>query len=234
MDSNNARKVGLRFLREIDAQIIRGEIVGAIRRGDPGTKDIDIVVTPQPGRPPTVWGVPLDQQPLTRLDQRLDELKAAGNILLDPQKKANGPKLKRFILRQTNVVLELHIVDPKAFGLALAIYTGDEQFSRKLVMSVTKGGLLPDGWRIKDLTLYDDTSRVVSCEEEVEVFAALGLPPLMPRERNLRTAQRLSGTLAARKRKDGDGEEVGGSVYDIDRDGDGGGARSVTRNSWND
>lgn len=242
MQTKTARSLGTKFLAAIASEIVCGEIVGKIRRGEDSTDKIAIVVVPEPGHVPIQWGVLKADAPLTRLDQRLLQLRSDGKIVVDPVKKNTdpviGPRFRKYIFRQMNIGLELTIVPQSQYGYTVAYNTGDAKFWATVTASQAKGGLMPEGWRFKNWGLYNATLDSVSCPTEQDFFRSLGIEVVpQPANRNVNTARDLCKQI----RKDrGIVEQAqgSGSVYTIDAEVDAGGkgrvGGSAIRTSWED
>lgn len=95
---------------------------------------------------------------------------------------ANGPKYKKFMFN--GVSIDLFLVKPEEWGVAMAIRTGSADFSRALVTPRRKGGLLPSDMRVKDNRIWHG-KRVYETPEEIEVFKILKLDWIVPEDREM-------------------------------------------------
>jgi DNA polymerase/3'-5' exonuclease PolX len=166
-------------------------IAGGLRRGlemedKPDVHDIEIVAQPTQKSPPLAFG----QKPYaTFFDKMLSQIQEEGYL---GKALKNGPKLKqyeinlpRFGIEPVNekpFKVEFYLVTPPAqFGVDLVIRTGpgkeEDNFSQWVVTSSSKGGALPDGYRVK----YAAVWRVEQFGDDDEPMAG-ELPLLMPDE----------------------------------------------------
>lgn len=155
-------------------------VAGSVRWRALEVKDIEIVAEPLW----SVGGYDLFGEPVrgdNLLTARLDELVRAGRIerRLDEQGRACwGEKHQRAVYEGVPVdVFQVH--DPGQWGLILALRTGPAGFSRQLVTSRSRGGLLPEDLMVKDGWLWCETGDGppvrIACEEEEDFFEALGI-----------------------------------------------------------
>jgi len=136
------------------------EVAGSIRRQRPEVNDIDIVLIPQEW----MW-----QNIAHVLKHRLGATR-----------KESGPELVRLMMQ--GVQVDLYRARPKTWGVLLLIRTGSIQHNIKLcsharsigVMLSAAQGVLKDG-------------KVIASRTEEEIFAALGIPYVEPKDREVRS-----------------------------------------------
>lgn len=162
----------------------RVEVAGSIRRGKPQVKDIELVCEPiARAMAHDLWGNPVSDH--VELYGFLEAQRCAG--VLEPRLDRNGrpaigERYQRLVYR--GVALDLFICRPPAqFGLLYVIRTGPAEFSHRLVTQRRFGGLLPDGWHVRDGALHDADGNVIETPDEGDVFRVLGLDWIPPHER---------------------------------------------------
>jgi hypothetical protein len=129
------------------------EMAGSVRRRQQEVGDIEFVLIPRIREnllgEPDGGGTDLDAQ--LRADVRDGRLHPP---ILD------GEKQKRFeLVGRGGLTLELFIVDPVRWGVAMAIRTGPALFSKALVTERSRGGLLPEGHAVHDLRVWARCTR---------------------------------------------------------------------------
>lgn len=147
---------------------IRIELAGSLRRETPIVGDIEIVAIPK--RPVDLFGTPLKTH--TALDKFLDRHGMAFG--------KRGESYQQFTYGSNKVDLFLPTIE--TWGCIFAIRTGSWEFSRWLVTSQAAGGATPEGFIFRDGRLYAQ-GRLLTTPEEADVFAALGLAYIPPRQR---------------------------------------------------
>ena len=177
-----------RFADELIAMLrpycLRVEVAGSIRRGKARVKDIELLCEPIVDvLAVDLWGTPVAER--VRLYEFLEAQRRVG--VLEPRLDRNGrpaigERYQRLVYR--GVALDLFICRPPAqFGLLYVIRTGPGEFSHRLVTQRRFGGLLPDGWHVRDGALHDAHGNVVETPDEWDVFRVLGLDWIPPHER---------------------------------------------------
>lgn len=141
-----AKSLADRIAKAIADSCERLEIAGSIRRQQGYVGDIEMVAIPI-YHPSMFEDVPGENALLTRLN----ELVLEGRLV----KANNGTKLPKFYVPVVdNFTLEVRIADELSWPVALAITTGPETFSKKLVTKISQGGFLPSdcqithGWHV--------------------------------------------------------------------------------------
>jgi DNA polymerase/3'-5' exonuclease PolX len=162
-------------------------VAGSLRRQKQEPHDAEIVVLPKYDN--DLFGDV--SQSYSRLDADIDLCVGTRLMQWDNSLKRNGPRYKRFRLPCAEFfALDLFIADADNYGNTLAIRTGDADFSRLLVTPIRFGGLMPVTYRQSYGYLLKGEARY-ACRTEEDFFAALGIPVVDPRERNLKTAEKL-------------------------------------------
>lgn len=162
---------------------LRIEIAGSIRRRSPTVGDIELLAEP------ITTTVPIDlfgevTETEDALDNRVRTFLANGTFRyrLDRNgREAVGLRYKRMSYRDIGLDL-FSCLPPAQWGLLLAIRTGPGEFSHQLVTPRHMGGLLPDGYNIRDGQLWHGFDSVPVPDEEV-LFHILGMEFIRPEER---------------------------------------------------
>jgi len=184
---------------------LRLEVAGSIRRECPEPGDIEIVCIPRPVRPrlghPEITNQLAarlaDLCHLDRICPRLDKngRRAWGTKFLRAQwGSQNNPKTMGRVY-----ALDLFITTPACWGVIFTLRTGSVEFSRRLVTPQEYGGAMPtlmfcrDGrlWKLPHAEACKDQAAALDTPEERDVFAALGLPWIAPRDRSGEYLKRL-------------------------------------------
>lgn len=146
--------------REDEPMIV---IAGGLRRGKPDVHDIEIVAQPVLKAPPLVFG---EKPYATFFDKTLANLQENGFL---GRAVKSGPKLKQYAVNLTQfglrrqgvgaLCVEFYLATPPAqFGVDLLIRTGPGEkgnnFSQWIVTSRSKGGALPDGYKVKHAAVW--------------------------------------------------------------------------------
>lgn len=157
----------------------RLEFAGSLRRHKEYVGDIEIVLVPKRMKQAVLAGLwPLDAREYDLAEERLQKLRDDEII---QRGRWWGPRHKELFYLDAS--FDLYIVRPPAqWGVILMIRTGPAEFSRRLVTPREYGGLMPAGFQFKDGALWRD-SQVVATPEEEDVFRALGLDWIEPRDR---------------------------------------------------
>lgn len=180
------------------------QIAGGVRRGKDDVHDIEIVAMPILHKKPALefgkaaWLTFFDKE-LARLQ---DEGYLGGVI-------KNGDKHKAFFINKENAEkfgikladedrefkVEFYLVTPPAeWGVDLLIRTGPAEFSQWMVTQKSKGGALPDGYRVKYAAVWkvdqlDEKDKVkpgqrpVAMPDELSFFRFCGLDYVSPENR---------------------------------------------------
>lgn len=206
-------RIPLAEAREIAAEVVallspaceRIEVAGSIRREAETCGDVEIVAISKQGEPPLdLFGQPIGDAP-DALHDLCERLRVSGRL----EKRFNkdgrpswGRRLKWCYFWPSVagwkwpevVALDIYTCAPEQWGATLALRTGDADFSRRLVTSLAAGGYCPShlqfkGWRVVER----DTGAPLETPEEMDVFAALGMGYVEPRDRSAKASARLAG-----------------------------------------
>lgn len=164
-----------RFTGAISHLCTQVAIAGSIRREEGQVSDIEVVCQPITEDPKT--------DPLETL---IDELIADGTLTpwLDKNgRKSMGPKSKRLVFEGTR--LDMFIVRPPAqWGVIMAIRTGPAEYSKLLVTQLSKYGLLFDGYRVSEGSLWKSDTQAVDTPTEADFLRYCGQEtPVPPSQR---------------------------------------------------
>lgn len=157
----------------------RLEFAGSLRRHKQHVGDIEIVLQPVRMQQAILGGIwPLDEREYDLLEERLQKLRDDRII---ERGRWWGPRHKELFF--LDAPFDFYIVRPPAqWGVILVIRTGPAEFSRRLVTPREYGGLMPEGFKFKNGALWQE-GQVVATPEEEDVFRALGLEWIEPRDR---------------------------------------------------
>lgn len=161
----------------------RIEIAGSIRRRSPTVGDIELLAEP------TTTTVPIDlfgelAETVDHLDTLAHKFLANGTFRYRTDKNSRtavGPRYKRLVCNGIGLDL-FSCLPPAQWGLLLAIRTGPGEFSHQLVTPRHMGGLLPDGWNVRDGQLWHGFESVPVPDEET-LFDILGMDYITPADR---------------------------------------------------
>lgn len=163
-----------------NANCVRAEIAGSIRRGKPEVKDIEIVA--EPYVPTDLFGEPLPSA-TSQLDALIDKLIGDGTLKKRLNQKGNpqafGQKYKA-LATHDGIPIDLFIVRaPAQWGAVYAIRTGPGDFSKYLVTACQSMGLRCEEGRL--VRKVDGSTYPTPTEESF--FQACGVPWLPPEHR---------------------------------------------------
>lgn len=191
MNLQQAQKIGNDFIHLVSPACERVMICGSVRRQKAeGIHDIEIVAQP---RHEEIEGDLFGSiQSINGLEVLLKSYIFCERMSLyrDPQgRTCNGEKHKKLLFE--GAMIDLYTAESGNWGNIVAIRTGNADFSRYLVTSRNKGGLLPSHLRQADGYLWNGDERI-DCPTEELFFAALELHFVEPRHRNDITAKTLA------------------------------------------
>lgn len=189
------------------------KVAGGTRREKSYVHDLEFVLKPLDKKPPLLFGIKPKDQPKTLLDVKLNELVQAKYLFFkqgaDRNKKYYINLAKFGIESQSeegspesdlSFVLDLWVtVSPAQFGVNLAIRTGPghstDNFSKWIVTQRSKGGALPDGYRVFKSAVwhvnqFESEEKITDGESplpmptEGDFFDFLGLLDPLPADRH--------------------------------------------------
>lgn len=186
------------LVEQLSSACVRIAIAGSVRRQKPEPQDIEIVAIPSLGRYAVqdLWGIDVEEHSVNHLEDALVTLFDLGEWEFDPALRRNGPRYKRLRHIASGVCCDLFITDARRWGIIYTIRTGPGDFSKALVSFARRNGMfVQDGLLHKHLAEFDAAGevkpcpagercmRIVETPEERDVFKALGLQWLEPKQR---------------------------------------------------
>ena len=182
---------------------LRVEVAGSVRRSCPEVKDVELVAIPR-WVTRSVSALPLfgaETEPVNLLHRwavseavasgqsrhRLRWIKPGTSAVLDWPPKPEGKYWRALV--DGRVKLDLFLATRENYGLILAIRTGSAEFSQGL-MTYAKHRT---AYRVEGGYLRDRRGAALETAEERDVFDALGLDFVEPRERTGQHAVRRQG-----------------------------------------
>jgi DNA polymerase/3'-5' exonuclease PolX len=162
-----AENVARWVVADLSPHCERIEIAGSIRRRRPLIGDIEIVCVPKP----------YDAEPLFRsgIAQVVEQW---------PKVKGEMPcRYTQRLLTDAGMTLDLFMVDPRGWGLQLAIRTGSARWSHEVLARAW----VKAGYKSEDglLRYPDGCGTVRPVYSERELFDLIGLPWVDPRDREV-------------------------------------------------
>ncbi|OWP55329.1 MAG: hypothetical protein B2I17_10055 [Thermoplasmatales archaeon B_DKE] len=190
---DQARAVGLAFIRDIGMAVMRAELAGSVRRERDLVHDIEIVVIPMAdvqARLPIGFLSATSPGQLSRgdhLERRIHEMLDRGIVTRDrPRRdtKANplGPRYYRigYNHQGSNYPIDLFAVKPPAqWGVVFLIRTGSAEYSHWFVQQGYGHGV-----RVRDGHL-ERNGVTIDTPEEIDVFRRMLVPYADPKERDV-------------------------------------------------
>jgi DNA polymerase/3'-5' exonuclease PolX len=174
MPLNEAQLIAELFVNSIRGACQRVAIAGSIRRRKPIVGDIEVVCVPRVSVSTDLFGAVV-HQPGILLDLALAQ---ADYVFVQ-----NGPRKKTFLL-PAGIAVDLHIVEPEQWGMALLIRTGSADFSKWFVTQRNKGGGLPSYLHVKDLRIWN-RGQALDTTDEIDCFTAAQQPWIVPELRSV-------------------------------------------------
>lgn len=170
----------------------RIEIAGSLRRQRPTIGDIELIAIAK-----TYFAAPVNLEEQlaghgrvrNQLHEHLDTLIREGKItyhLTSAGARCWGDRLRKFTLTTNLGVVykvDLFMCEDADWGNTFVIRTGSADFSHWLVTQRASGGAMPPNMHHAENRLWRDGQAIV-CFEEVDFFAALGLPYIPPQFRD--------------------------------------------------
>lgn len=160
-----------KLVKRLSLAMTRVEIAGSLRRGEPEVGDIDLLTVPRLNS--------RGQRDATDGMAILYNLAAAGVVRPG---KLMGPRYQQW-RTEWGIPLELYMVEPEEWGVAMVIRTGPAEFSKRCVTQRSQRGLLEDGLRVHKNRVYrrDDVELhlPLNTAEEVDFLNLAGgwVPP---------------------------------------------------------
>ncbi|MFH1025479.1 MAG: DNA polymerase/3'-5' exonuclease PolX [Nitrospirota bacterium] len=145
-----AEKIKERFESRVGAECV--EVCGSIRRRKEIVRDMDILVAGD------------DHQVLSKYFIDMAEI---DEVLLTGETKTSC-RLK------SGIEADLRVVSREQFPYALMYFTGSKEHNVRL-----RGISKKKGWKLNEYGLFED-DQLIKCENEEEIYRALGLPYIPP------------------------------------------------------
>ena len=153
----------------------RIEIAGSIRRKKAMIGDIELIAVP-------ILHTNLFDEPLET--SQVDDLLASWPIAFI----RNGPKQKSFTFEGTtggSYKVDLFLQpNPATWGVNMMIRTGDEDFSKKMVIPKWQGGYMPDQYKVDKARVWEN-GVALSTPNEIDVFRLWDMAYIVPEHREV-------------------------------------------------
>ena len=198
MRLREARGVAERLAELMSPFCARVEIAGSVRRSCPEVKDVELVAIPRwterPGAAPSLFAAEAERVNLLH-EWAVTEAAGAGVRWIKPGTPDVvdwGPKPEGKYWRalvDDSIKLDLFLASAENYGLILAIRTGCAEFSQAL-MTYAKHRT---PYHVEGGYLRDREGAVLETPEERDVFKALKLDYVLPRERTGQHVVRRAG-----------------------------------------
>ena len=150
-----ANKVAEKFIEKIKKfkGIKKVELAGSLRRKKSEVKDIDILA--------------ISKNPESVMD-KFTKLDLAGDVL------AKGPTKSSIIANESNIQVDLRVLDEKSFGSAMVYFTGSKDFNVKLRQLAIK-----KGYKINEYGAFavraGKKEKLLGAKTEQEIFSLMEL-----------------------------------------------------------
>jgi DNA polymerase (family 10) len=167
LDRSEVEPLAFKILQTIEPMCVKAQIAGSIRRLKGGVNDIDIVVQPRTD----FW--------LTIIRTVINEFDA----VVEKQGEKLATLYVPFVSRQGHghVQVDLYRATEATWGVLLLVRTGSKEHNVRLCnLAISKGQRL-----LYSQGVVDKEGRVIAGKTEEEVFQALGLPYIIPKEREV-------------------------------------------------
>lgn len=157
----------------LDDYAHKWEITGAILRGKPLAKRVDICA----------WAYPMlrEDAQFAAMPEYFYFLKGDDVLIANPQTHATDVFVGGVPIRIW------HTVEEQSYGLLKMISTGSDFFRRKMFNYAHNGGYMPDVYQLVDkprLAVRNIvTEELLDTTEEDAIFEAWGMEPIRPEER---------------------------------------------------
>lgn len=170
----------------------RIELGGSCRRQVAEVGDIEIVAIPKVENrlvARTLFGD--EYKDVNLLHAHVDQLLAEEKIYQPPTDPAWGANYRKFTLTTKKGAyhkIDLFMCSPENWGVIFLIRTGSADFSKWCVTPQSKGGALPDCYRVAGGNLWrrgetEASDIILECREEEDYFNLCGVRYFAPYER---------------------------------------------------
>lgn len=166
----------------------RIEILGSLRRGRETAGDIEILCQPKTTDTAVsdMFGHITEVRKDSLLDHQMAQMLADG-VLTKRQPVKWGDRYRAALFEGFPVDLFICTPPAQQWGYLSVLRTGPEEFSKKIVTPIEKGGWLPPFLMVHHGAIYrvvkNGVGELVETPEEQHVFAALGRRYVEPSER---------------------------------------------------
>ena len=181
MKFEDAEREAAWILSKFDFLCEKVMVVGSIRRQRPEVNDIDIVVIPRSPR-----------------ERNWDEIAKALKRAHGMVQFKKGPKLMTFAHyndapglvtrpRDPEYTVDIYHATPEDWGIITLIRTGSKEHNVNLCnLALSKGMKLSAAEGVlKPLESFPSMMKIIASKTEEEIFAALGLPYVEPKDREV-------------------------------------------------
>ena len=170
MELEKARAIAEELKGLLESACERITIAGSIRRRKPFVGDIEILAIPK-------FECGIDQ-----LDREIGALFVKGILDYRRNKLGSavyGEKNKLLLHKPSGIGIDVFSTDAECWPVALVVRTGGARTNKRIAYTA-----LRKGWRFRAYgDGFDTPDGHISCKTEQEVFEAVGLPYLVPEQR---------------------------------------------------
>lgn len=188
MRLKEARGVAERLLALMSPFCVRIEVAGSVRRSCAEVKDVELVAVPRweerPNSAPSLFAAEAERVNLLHewatndaADASVRWIKTGTPEVVDWEPKPEGKYWRALV--DDSIKLDLFLAASENYGLILAIRTGSAEFSQAL-MTYAKHRT---PYHVEGGYLRDREGAVLETPEERDVFKALKVDYVLPRER---------------------------------------------------
>jgi len=159
----------------------RIEVAGSIRRKKKEVNDIDIVAIPKYIQAKSPLGTTISYGPSETWRERIP-----GVLMCLPLKllgHAFGSELMRLSFRENGLQVDIYRARPETWGILLLVRTGSIEHNMKLCNIAKSKGLKLSA--SQGVVTQAGFGEIIASNTEEEIFAALGLPYIDPRNREV-------------------------------------------------
>jgi DNA polymerase/3'-5' exonuclease PolX len=200
MRLREAQGIAERLAQTMSPFCLRVEVAGSVRRSSAEVKDVELVAIPRweerPGPAPSLFGGEAERVNLLH-EWAVNEAAGAGvrwiktgtPEVIDWEPKPEGKYWRALV--EDSIKLDLFLASAENYGLILLIRTGSAEFSQA-VMTYAKHRT---PYHVEGGHLSDREGKALETPEERDVFSALRLDYVLPRER---TGQHMVRSRAGR------------------------------------
>ena len=178
----DARLTASDFMKVIDPFCEKQLLVGSILRECPMINDIDIVAIPKfilGENSEELFGKPT---PENLLIKKLADMCFKDELELDPIKKSDGEKKKRFTqFNGSPIPIDVYFCNEKTWATSCLIRTGSKNYNIKLCMRAIQ---LHMQLKADGSGLISPSGTLIEVHSELEIFNLLKLPYTKPEDRS--------------------------------------------------